>query len=289
VQYNIRQQGYHGSYQLEDGSNNRKIQVFRLIPKATIEAIPLPPVSEYDKRSEDGVIFKVEEPLPLTHGTKNETPHEKIVENPDDFPPKRSKPHITTTNTEKLQINDNFMGTPSPKPSTFKENQEVTDSTLPETSTLEDEEVTDPTLPETSTLEDEEVTDPTPPETSTLENEEVTDSTPPETSTLENEELTETPPPPTTTTTTTPQPPITSSSPSPPPPAHYIPYQYSPPYYGPPPPPLYPYDDYHSPCVYGPHYYPPLDCRPPYHPTPFPHHRPPYPPKPYGGPSHQVL
>jgi hypothetical protein len=272
VQYNIRQQGYDGSYQVEDGSNNRKIQVSRLIPKATIEAIPLPPVSEYDKRSEDGVIFKVEEPLPLTHGTKNETPHEKIVENPDDFPPKRSKPHITTTNTEKLQMNDNFMGTPSPKPSTFKENQEVTDSTLPETSTLENEEVTDST----------------PPETSTLENEEVTDSTPPETSTLENEELTETPPPPTTT-TTTPQPPITSSSPSPPPPAHYIPYQYSPPYYGPPPPPLYPYDDYHSPCVYGPHYYPPLDCRPPYHPTPRPHHRPPNPPKPYGGLSHKVL
>jgi hypothetical protein len=253
VQYNVRQQGYDGSYQLEDGSNNRKIQVFRLIPKATIEAIPLPPVSEYDKRSEDEVIFKVEEPLPPTHGTKNETqfdgeleetPHEKIVENPDDFPPKRPKPHITTTTTEKLQLNDNFMSTPSPKPSTFMENEELTDSTLPETSTLK------------------------------------------------NEEFTETPPPPPPTTTTTtppPQPPITSSSPSPPPPAHYIPYQYSPPYYGPPPPPPYPYDDYHSPCVYGPHYYPPLDCRPPYHPTPCPHHRPPYPPKPYGGLSHQVL
>jgi hypothetical protein len=269
VQYNVRQQGYDRSYQLEDGPNNRKMQVFRLIPKATIEAIPLPPVTEYNKRSEDEVIFKVEQPLLPTRGTKNETqfddeleetPHEKIVENPDDFPPKRPKPHIPTTTTEKPQLDDNLTGTPSPKSSTFEENEEPEDST--------------------------------PPETSTLNNEEFSSSTPTQPSTSEeDEELTETPPPPTTTTTTTTTtpPPITSSSPSPPPPAHYIPYEYSPPYYGPPPPPPYPYDDYHSPCVYGPHYYPPLDCRPPYDPTPCPHHRPPDPPKPYGGPPHQVL
>ncbi len=99
-------------------------------------------------------------------------------------------------------------------------------------------------------------------------------------STLEkNEELRGTSPP-------TPRPlPKTSSTPpfndrpQPPPTSHSDgPHQYSP-HYGPPPHPSYAQsDDYHSPCVYGPHYYPHLDCRPPYRP-------PLYPTKPYEGPQ----